>query len=355
MSLGHHLKKKLINKSNKFIFFYPGNIKQKTGGYIYENNIFEYSKKNKNSIHFNELSDNYPFPSNKDLKYLNSFIANLNSDKILIFDGLVLEGLAKEEYIFNNFKTIALIHHPLYLEFRGKKSDNFLDIAKKIYKKVDYFIVTSSDTKRLLSKKFNINSNIISIVEPGIEKLKKYKKPSSKIVKLLTCGSIIERKKYDYLINEIQELNNFELHIIGDTTRETKYSAKIKKQINDNKLTKKIVLHGKVSQIKLEKLYSQCDFYISTSKYEGFGMSLANAAISKLPIISYETSTIKKTIGKSGVLYFNNFKKGTLQKLILNNCFNKEIYKKLKKSMTKKKYLTNNQSAKLFIKAISNA
>ena len=115
MSPGLHLRKKLINKSNKFIFFYPGNIKQKTGGYIYENNIYEYSKKNNISIHFNELSDNYPFPSNKDLKYLNNIITNLHSDKILIFDGLVLEGLAKEEYIFNNFKTIALIHHPLYL------------------------------------------------------------------------------------------------------------------------------------------------------------------------------------------------------------------------------------------------
>ena len=205
MSLGHHLRKKLINKSNKFIFFYPGNIKQKTGGYIYENNIYEYSKKNNISIHFNELSDNYPFPSNKDLKYLNNIITNLHSDKILIFDGLVLEGLAKEEYIFNNFKTIALIHHPLYLEFRGRRSDNFLDIAKKIYKKVDYFIVTSSDTKKLLSKKFNINPNIISIVEPGIEKLKKYKKTQNKLVKLLTCGSIIERKNYDYLINEIQK------------------------------------------------------------------------------------------------------------------------------------------------------
>ena len=45
MSPGLHLRKKLINKSNKFIFFYPGNIKQKTGGYIYENNIYEYSKK----------------------------------------------------------------------------------------------------------------------------------------------------------------------------------------------------------------------------------------------------------------------------------------------------------------------
>ena len=183
--------------------------------------IFMNIQKNNISIHFKELSDNYPLPNSKDLKYLNNIVANLHSDKILIFDGLVLEGLEKAEYIFNNFKTIALIHHPLYLEFRGKKSDKFLHIAKKIYKKVNYFIVTSSDTKKLLSKKFNINSNIISIVEPGIEELKSIKKLPVNF-KLLTCGGIIERKKYDYLINEIQKINSIELHIIGDTFKRNK-------------------------------------------------------------------------------------------------------------------------------------
>ena len=53
--------------------------------------IFMNIQKKNISIHFNELSDNYPFPSNKDLKYLNNIITNLHSDKILIFDGLVLE------------------------------------------------------------------------------------------------------------------------------------------------------------------------------------------------------------------------------------------------------------------------
>ena len=60
-------------------------------------------------------------------------------------------------------------------------------------------------------------------------------------------------------------------------------------------------MHGKIAQSKLEKLYSICDFYISASEYEGFGMALANAAKSNLPIISFKTSTIEKTIGKAGV------------------------------------------------------
>jgi len=114
-------------------------------------------------------------------------------------------------------------------------------------------------------------------------------------------------------------------------------------------------LHGKISQLKLENIYSICDFYISTSEYEGFGMSLANAALSKIPIISYKTSTIQKTIGKDGVLYFDNHNKGTLKKLINDNCFNNKKYKILKKNIKNKKYLTNDQSAKLFIKAVCNA
>ncbi len=355
MLRGHLLKKKLKNNSKKFTFFYPGNINQKTGGYIYENNILKFSKTNKYPINFIELSSNFPNPNIQDIENLHKITNNIKSDNILIFDGLVLEGLHKSINILDHFKIIALIHHPLYLEFNGKKSEEFFKRAIKIYKKIDYFIVTSHTTKKLLSKTFKIKSSKISIVEPGIEKFKKYKKIPSSKVKLLTCGSIIERKKYDYLINEIKNIDNIQLNIVGDVSRENKYANKIKNIINNNNLENKVILHGKISQVKLEKIYSNCDFYISTSEYEGFGMSLANAALSKLPIISYKTSTIEKTIGKAGVLYFDSHNKDALKKLINDNCFDSKKYKILKKNIKNKKYLTNNQSAKHFIKAIYNA
>ena len=225
----------------------------------------------------------------------------------------------------------------------------------KIYKLFDFFIVTSKETKKLLSSKFDIKNTNISVVEPGIEKLKKYKKIKSKKIQFLTCGSLIQRKKYDYLIKEIQKIDNTQLNIVGDLSRDNLYSKKIIEFINKKNLTDKIILHGKVSQSKLEKLYSKSDFYISTSKYEGFGMALANASIMNLPIITYKTLTIKKTICNSGVLYFDNYKKDTLSNLIKKNCFNDQIYKSLKTKIHKKKYLNNIQSAKLFIKEIFNA
>lgn len=347
------MSKKLINNHKEFSFFYPGNINQKTGGYIYEKNIFQYSKKNNLPIKFIELSNNFPNPKKIDLK---KFVNKTKLTNIAIIDGLVLEGLHQSMEILKNLKSIALIHHPLYLEYKGLKSIKFFKRAQKIYKHINYFIVTSKQTKKLLIENFNIKSSKISIVEPGIDKLKKFKKIKSNKIKILTCGSIIERKKYDYLINEIKNINNIELNIIGDTSRETDYSKNIIKNIKTNKLTKKIILHGSVTQSKLEKLYSNSDFYISTSKYEGFGMSLANAVISNLPIISFRTSTIKNTIGSSGVLYFDNYKKNTLKNIILNNCFDKKKYKILKSKFNKyNKYLTTKESAKLFIKTINNA
>ena len=348
------LSKKLSKNLREFSFFYPGNINQKTGGYIYEKNILQYSKKNNIPIKFIELSKNYPNPKKIDLINLSKIINKNKLSNILIFDGLVLEGLHNSIEVFKNFKTIALIHHPLYLEFKGKKSSIFFDRAKKIYKHINYFIVTSKQTKKLLVEKFKIKTSNIMVVEPGIEKLKKYKKIKSNKIKLLTCGSIIERKNYAYLIKEIQNIDQIELHIIGDTSRETSYSKKIMKMLEINNLTKKIILHGKVSQSKLEKLYSNADFYISTSKYEGFGMSLANALIIKKPIITFFTNTILNTLGKKGVIYFKKFEVNDLRNIIIKNILNKKNFKKLNIDIHKNKryLLTPLESAKKFVNLI---
>ena len=64
---------------------------------------------------------------------------------------------------------------------------------------------------------------------------------------------------------------------------------------------------------------------ISVSKYEGFGMSLANALIIKKPIITFFTNTILNTLGKKGVIYFKKFEVNDLRNIIIKNILNKTI------------------------------
>ena len=44
---GLPMSNKLIKKIKQIYFIYPGNINAKTGGYIYEKNIINYSRKKK--------------------------------------------------------------------------------------------------------------------------------------------------------------------------------------------------------------------------------------------------------------------------------------------------------------------
>lgn len=351
------MNKKLKTIHNSYYFFYPGNINTKTGGYIYEKNIFDKAKKNNFKLNTISLSNNYPFPTKRDLKDLMLFIDKLPSNSTLIFDGLVFEAITSIIKKISNFKIIALIHHPLSLEFKGNQSREFLKREKKIFKIADKLFVTSQDTKKLLNENFKIDSKLIEVVEPGIKRLKKFKKNNSKKVTLLTCGSIIERKNYLYLLNELRFIDNVELYIIGDLSRDISYNEKIENLIKKYSLEQKVKFYENITNDNLARLYSKADFYVSASKYEGFGMSLANALILKKPIIAYKTKTILKTLGLKGVLYFNDFKVKNISKIVNDNINNKSKYNKIKSEIisNKRKFLTPTQSANLFIKGLKHA
>ncbi len=351
---GHHMKKRLSKNKSDIYFVYPGNINAKTGGYIYEKNILEYAKIRDINIRPIALSENYPFSTNNDIKYFLKILDKIDPDSKIIIDGLALEGMYSIFKKILTYNVIALIHHPLYLEFKGQRSKKFLRLEKENFKKINKFIVTSKNTKNLLINEFKVLNNKISVVEPGIERLTKYNFKNNSKIHFLTCGSIINRKNYLFLLKVLKPLDNFILEIVGDTTRDISYYKKLKKFISKNSMNRKIIFHGAISDTKLAKLYSKTDCYISVSKYEGFGMSLANALIIKKPIITFFTNTILNTLGKKGVIYFKKFEVNDLRNIIIKNILNKKNFKKLNIDIYKNKryLLTPLESAKKFVKLI---
>ena len=351
---GLPMNNKLINKKKSIYFIYPGNINAKTGGYIYEKNIISYCKKKNINMHPVALSSNYPFPNKKDLKHFLQILKDIPIKSTIVIDGLALEGMYNVFKKFKDYKVVGLIHHPLSLEFKGKAAKKFFKLEKKYLNLINNFIVTSSETKSLLINDFKIKRHKISVVEPGIPRMKKYKYNKKNKLFFLTCGSIIDRKNYLFLLKVFKNFNNYSLNIIGDTSRDNEYYIKIKNYVKTHRLSKKIHFIGKVSDSKLSKLYSQTDFYISVSKYEGFGMSLANALIIKKPIITFFTNTILNTLGKDGVIYYKKFIVNDLRSIITNNILNTNNLKKLNNKINKNKryFFTPSESAKKFLKLI---
>jgi len=101
---------------------------------------------------------------------------------------------------------------------------------------------------------------------------------------LLTVGRLVKPKGYDLLLQAASILKNrniqFTWYIIGEGPEKTFIEHEI--QIND--LKNYVFLLGlKENPFPYMKT---CDIYVQTSKFEGFGMTIAEAKILNKPIIS---------------------------------------------------------------------
>ena len=97
----------------------------------------------------------------------------------------------------------------MFLEFKGNIAKKFYKLEKRYFNLINNFIVTSFETKSLLINEFKIKNYKISVVEPGILRMKKYKYNKKNKLNFLTCGSIIDRKNYLFLLKVFKNFKNY--------------------------------------------------------------------------------------------------------------------------------------------------
>ena len=80
--------------------------------------------------------------------------------------------------------------------------------------------------------------------------------------------------------------------------------SKIINLIKVEKLEKKVILHGALSEKRLYKIFSNSDIFILTSRYESFGLVLIEAMASGLPIVASNILAVRNVVenGKTGLL-----------------------------------------------------
>jgi len=119
---------------------------------------------------------------------------------------------------------------------------------------------------------------------------------------MLYVGRLEKHKAIHEIIKLSKELN-FPLKIVGYGPLDDKLKG-YAKRISANK----VFFLGKVSNKELIKLYQECNFFISASKWEGFGLIFLEAAACGKTSIGYNVGSIPEVInnGKTGFLV-NNF------------------------------------------------
>ncbi len=291
---------------------------------------------------------------------IDNFIKIVNNFKPDIIHSHLYEAeLVSREHIFKSIAYITHLH------------DNIKELAPASTKLLTSKTIFTRfyEKQRLLKKYISCNNNFIAISED----VKKYafnalpkklhnifllhnaidfkrfnRNISEKInsfneLRLVTIGSLVDKKNQIFLVNSCKILKNyginFKLNILGDGPN---YEI-IKNRIIELDLTDNIFLQGKVNNV--EDYLFNSDFYVHSAIYEPFGLVLIEAMATGLPCITLDGKGNRDIIINdfNGFLLNNNIDYKSFAEKILYYWQNRESYKIMSKNaiIFAKKYNIN--------------
>jgi glycosyltransferase involved in cell wall biosynthesis len=243
------------------------------------------------------------------IKFVNRDIVR---NEIKIYHGLSQElpfGIEK-----TGTKTVVTVHDLIFLRF--PEFYKWVDI--KIYtwkvahacKVADHIVAISLQTRNDLIEFLGISPDKISVIYQGCNPLfwKTYSNEFHQEIRmkfnlpekyLLYVGTIEERKNLLGIIKAIHAKNiNIPLVVIGRKT--DLYYKSILDYLSANNLSNIIFLQG-VSNTDLPVIYQNAECFIYPSFYEGFGIPLIEALVSKIPVITSINGCFAEAAGPGSI------------------------------------------------------
>lgn len=163
--------------------------------------------------------------------------------------------------------------------------------------------VSQAATQSFINTKAFTHNNLKTIYN-GID-LSTFKKQDainndSNTINFLSVGRFNNAKDYPNLLNAIHTVtathNNLHFYIAGDGELRNEIESLIKR-LNIEKF---VTLLGRRNDIPL--LMSQADFFVLPSKYEGFGLVVAEAMACETFVIATDCGGVKEVMGNNGFL-----------------------------------------------------
>lgn len=114
---------------------------------------------------------------------------------------------------------------------------------------------------------------------------------------LCSCSRLVPRKNIEGLLDLtkllLEKNLSFKLVIIGTVeVGGEKYLSDLMSQVKKLAIDENVLFAGYLDDEGIAKTYASSDLYVSCSKYEGFGLSFAEAMSSGTPIVTFNTKSI---------------------------------------------------------------
>ena len=278
----------------------------RTGGYIYNARIIRELRLMGKTVLETSLPDGFPSPSPDERKIAQSVLLAVPRIQTLLVDGLAFGALGQwARELAQDRKLIALVHHPLALE-TGLHDEQVAKLTRSeasALRYANHVIVTSATTARILVRDFGANMEHITIAVPGHDP-KPIAPASGKMTQILAVGSVTPRKDFASLIAALDMISTlpWRLTIAGSLERDPECAAELMRIIDRLAWRKRVTLAGEVDGSTLDEIYANSHIFVSSSRFEGYGMAMMDAIGFGLPVIAVAGGAVGDVLPKGAHL-----------------------------------------------------
>jgi len=290
----------LPSQVGRVAFAVPGDLATPTGGYRYDRHIIRELRRIGWQVDVLDVGNGFPFPSVEQRATALAKLSEVPRGCPIVLDGLAFGALPEAGPLRSRTPLIALVHQPLALEsgLDTAQSDLFRESERAALAAAARVVVTSEATGRIMIADYGVRSDRISVVRPGNDRVPPARGSNDGVVRLLSIGSVVPGKGYDLLIAALATLADlpWRLTIAGDRTRNPAAAARLDADISAHGLGDRIAVLGAVPSERIVELCLASDIFVLASRFEGYGMALAEAIAHGLPVVSTTAGAIPDTI-----------------------------------------------------------
>jgi glycosyltransferase involved in cell wall biosynthesis len=256
----------------------------------------------------------------------------------------VFHGLSQELPIWiesTGVKTIVTIHDLIFIRY--PEFYNWIDVKIYYYKLIhscrvsDRIVAVSNQTKNDLVRFLDVSPEKITVIHQGCNACfwKDYSNEFHQEVRtkhnlpekyLLYVGTIEERKNLLTIIIAIHKMKiDIPLVVIG--RKAEVYYRNVLNYISTNKIHN-VLFPENVLSSELAVIYQDAECFIYPSFFEGFGIPLLEAIVSKIPVITSKSGCFTEAAGP-GAIYIDPHNPEQIGEAILSVVGNKELRDKM--------------------------
>jgi glycosyltransferase involved in cell wall biosynthesis len=115
-------------------------------------------------------------------------------------------------------------------------------------------------------------------------------RPPDGVLRVLTVANFTPAKGLMEVLFALSRLVHIEWrwHVVGDEARDAVYTTRFDAAVRQLGLARRVVRHGALGQQAIAKLMDEAELFVYASRFEAYGMVLAEAAAMRLPAVTTE-------------------------------------------------------------------